>query len=313
MSRKNSNALKTPRRQRPQGGTGSFANARPGRVAQGEGFAFSLETKKHLGQHFLKDASVINTIAQEAQASLPVGAPRTCVEIGPGSGALTKVLLAQGWKVTAIEKDERAAEGLQAHLAAEHAGALEVVQEDILRWSPAENTAHGLCCGNLPYYITSDILFWFLEHAQRFTAALFMIQDEVASRLSAKPGTKDYGRLSVRLQLSCEVEKILFVPASAFVPPPKVNSAVVRLRPKASPFQDAADEHRFGEFTALLFSARRKMLRRVLASHLEALTSADSVAAFWEKAALLGVKEDTRPDAIPPEAILGLYTLVRGR
>ncbi|MCA2961090.1 MAG: ribosomal RNA small subunit methyltransferase A [Silvanigrellales bacterium] len=310
MSRKNSNALKSPRRNRPSPAQGA---GRPGRVAQGEGFAFALETKKHLGQHFLKDAGVIDRIAQEAQASLPVGAARTGVEIGPVSGALTKVLLAEGWRVTAIEKDERAADGLSEHLAKEHPETLRVVKEDILRWEPPTELAPGLCCGNLPYYITSDILFWFLTHAQRFTSALFMIQDEVASRLNARPGTKDFGRLSVRLQLSCEVEKVLFVPASAFVPPPKVNSAVVRLTPKPSPFTDAADERRFGEFTALLFSARRKMMRRVLASDLDALASPEAVATFWQKAAEFGVKEDTRPDAVSAEGILGLYRLARSR
>jgi len=286
------------------------------RMAVGDTFAFSLETKKSLGQHFLRDTGIIARIADEAQASLPVGAERNAVEIGPGSGALTKVLLEQGWSLVAIERDERAAAGLDEHLAPLHAGRLTVVNADILKWDPASlaptalqtPVSKPLCAGNLPYYITSDILFWFLAHASHFSAALFMVQDEVADRLASRPGSKDYGRLTVRMQLSCDVEKVLFVPASAFAPPPKVNSAVVRLVPKPSPFIDANDEKRFGEFTATLFSARRKMLRRALASHLQLLESrGGSTAEFWQQAATVKVQEETRPDAIAPDAILFLY------
>ena len=312
MSRKNSNAMKAPRKARsPAPGRGGV-----GRLVHGDSFAFAFETKKALGQHFLKDESVIARIAHEAQASLPVGMPRDVVEIGPGSGALTKALLADGWKVVAVEKDERAAQGLKESLAEAHASTLSIVNEDILRWSPADAPKGGLCAGNLPYYITSDILFWFLAHARDFAAALFMIQDEVADRLSAKPGTKDYGRLTVRMQLSCTVEKLMFVPASAFVPPPKVNSAVVRLTPLPSPFADAAEEKRFGEFTALLFSARRKMLRRALAAQLGDIQAREggeaALSTFWQKASVFGIREDTRPDAISPAGILGLFKLVRG-
>jgi 16S rRNA (adenine1518-N6/adenine1519-N6)-dimethyltransferase len=357
MSRKNSNALAAPKRKsRPAQG--------PRRVAEGEHFAFAHQTNKALGQHFLRDESVIARIALEAQGSLPLGAPRQAVEIGPGSGALTKALLADGWILVALEKDPRAAEGLRTHLVPQFPDALSVVETDVLRWSPeaadaanegsaranqrvagadavgnkaaadavSENEsghkdaanegsarvrpAKELCCGNLPYYITSDILFWFLTHAKHFSAGLFMIQDEVADRLNARPGTKDYGRLTVRLQLSCTVEKVLFVPANAFVPPPKVNSAVVRLVPREEPpFANAAEEKSFGTFTALLFSARRKMLRRALASDLDSLAHKGgeaAVAALWKKAGDFGIREDTRPDAIAPEGILALFRLLRG-
>lgn len=284
------------------------------RTAQAPHFAFELNTQKNLGQHFLADTRVIADIEYAAATSLPAGSAKRCLEIGPGSGALTKQLLAKKWDVLAIEKDERAVDGLVKTLGIEFPDSFRVVQSDILKFTEINSVESSenrpLCVGNLPYYITSDILFWFCEQAEHFGAAVFMIQDEVADRLNAKPGTKAYGRLTVRMQLACDVEKLFTVPAKAFVPPPKVNSAVIRLTPKKFGFENAAHEKHFSAFTATLFSARRKMLRRALANELALYEqrTGQNAEAFWAEAAKHNVMPETRPDAIAPEAIWALQT-----
>jgi 16S rRNA (adenine1518-N6/adenine1519-N6)-dimethyltransferase len=279
------------------------------RTSQAPHFAFDLNTQKSLGQHFLADTGVIADIEYAAASSLPVGSAKRCLEIGPGSGALTKQLLAKKWDVLALEKDERAVEGLASTLALEFPETFQVRHQDILKYSETPDT-RPLCVGNLPYYITSDILFWFCERAEHFGAAVFMIQDEVADRLNAKPGTKAYGRLTVRMQLACDVEKLFTVPAKAFIPPPKVNSAVIRLTPKKFGFENAAHEKHFSAFTATLFSARRKMLRRALANELGLFEqrTGQSADLFWQEAAKNNVRPETRPDAIAPEAIWALHS-----
>lgn len=140
-----------------------------------------------------------------------------------------------------------------------------------------------------------------------------MVQDEVADRLNAKEKTKDYGRLTIKMQLNFKIEKIIFVPASAFVPQPKVNSAVILMTPNDFSFASEQQEKSFERFTATLFSARRKMLRRALATQLTQLQDkkgAQAVADFWSHANQLGVFEDTRPDAIGPHDILKLYEFI---
>ena len=312
-------------------------------VAQSAHFAFSLETKKALGQHFLNDMGVILQIAQAAAELAPLRG--NALEIGPGSGALTKALLQDNWRVLAVEKDARAQAGLQAAFSAQFPENFASVCEDILAFEPGNfsNDRHNiaesidteqtkeiresreikatnageyfanffsaankpLCIGNLPYYITSDILFWYLKHSSLFCGAIFMVQDEVADRFAAGPGSKSYGRLSARLQLVANVEKILFVPATAFSPPPKVNSAVVRIVPKESPFIDAQEVKAFEGFTALLFSARRKMLRRSLAAE---IPNED----FWStELAAMGAVPDARPDTLTPESLLFLFRKLR--
>ena len=279
------------------------------KTAQAPHFAFEMNTQKSLGQHFLADTRVIADIEYAAATSLPLGSLKRCLEIGPGSGALTKQLLAQKWNVLAIEKDERAVEGLNKTLATQFPDSFRVLQSDILKYTEKPDN-RPLCVGNLPYYITSDILFWFCSQAEHFGAAVFMIQDEVADRLNAKAGTKAYGRLTVRMQLACEVEKLFTVPASAFVPPPKVNSAVIRLVPKKFGFESAAHEKHFSSFTVTLFSARRKMLRRALANELGLFEQRTGLSAdiFWTEAAKHNVQPETRPDAIAPEAIWALHS-----
>ena len=175
------------------------------------------------------------------------------------------------------------------------------------RW--AKNKGNTLCFGNIPYYITSDILFWFCKNKKHYPQGLFMMQNEVAERLQAKSGTKDYSRLSVKMQLNFEIQKLFIVPAASFVPKPKVNSAIVNLVPKPFAFDSAEKEKSFETFCATLFSARRKMLRRVLNSFLQEKNEAERDI-FWNALKEFSVFEDTRPDAIPPESILKLYQVV---
>lgn len=275
---------------------------------------FDLRPNKNLGQHFLRDEGVLNAIVQAAnQIVLANKLPKTCIEIGPGEGVLTKKLLLDGWEVLALEKDARSVQGLRATLANQHPGALTVVETDVLKWDPASAPAVSLCIGNIPYYITSDILLWFAKNSQKYAGGVFMVQKEVADRIPSPPGSKDYGRLSVRMQLMFSCRRLFVVPASAFMPPPKVDSAVIEMLPTGFRFGGESEDRIFDSFTATLFSARRKMLRRVLASTLESLfrEKPDKVELFWNEALKLGVFPETRPDAISPQAILALHELLK--
>lgn len=290
------------------------------RLASAEHFSFSLETKKNLGQNFLADQSILAQIVARAERHAEKSG-RACIEIGPGSGALTRKLLEADWTVYAIEKDARAVAGLAQTLGQEFTGKFFVFEDDVLRSTlPQQLSAQGqtpLCIGNIPYYITSDILFWFLNQQKYFSAAILMVQKEVAERLAAKPSNKDYGRLTVRTQLSCQVEQVLVAPARAFVPPPKVDSAVVELLPHAQPFMSDSESESFGHFTASLFSARRKMLRKTLlhlAHELKGKEISNETATGLEQSAekLWGVSFNQRPEELSPEVLLGLFRLIKG-
>ena len=279
--------------------------------AQGSTFAFGLETKKNLGQHFLNHAPTISKIADLA---LGFEGHPSVLEIGPGSGALTLELLKKGCRVEAVEKDTRAAQLLQS-LSQDQLGKgeLQVHNADILTFKPKPHpSGHPqLCVGNIPYYITSDILLWFLDNIDSFVGGVFMVQDEVGSRLASGPGSKEYGRISVRVQLQCSVEKALFVPAKMFSPPPKVDSAVIVLRKKINPYRSEEEVKKFERFTALLFSARRKMLRRILADRLNSPNKETGLVGdselFWKSLIGIGIAPETRPDALSPDQILSLF------
>jgi 16S rRNA (adenine1518-N6/adenine1519-N6)-dimethyltransferase len=136
-----------------------------------------------------------------------------------------------------------------------------------------------------------------------------MLQNEVADRLNAKPSTKDYGRLTVRIQLFFEVKKLFEVPAHCFVPKPKVDSAIVQLIPKEFSFENRDEDNAFSRFTVVLFSARRKMLRRALAAQLIELEKKKSgnIEKFWQLAHSYNVTEETRPDTLSPLTILAFH------
>jgi 16S rRNA (adenine1518-N6/adenine1519-N6)-dimethyltransferase len=217
-------------------------------------------TKKALGQHFLHDHSVVQKIiaALDPQPGQPI------IEIGPGAGALTFPLLARHGTLTAIEFDRDLIEPLTA-AAAVH-GKLEIVAADVLTVDfRALAGDHPLrVVGNLPYNISSPILFHLLDCAEVIGDMHFMLQKEVVDRMAAGPGSKVYGRLSVMLQASCTVTPLFAVPPQAFRPPPKVESAVVRLQPRPASAVGIDDRAMFARLVRQAFGQRRKTLHNAL-------------------------------------------------
>ncbi len=218
--------------------------------------------RKRFGQHFLVDSGVIEGIVRAID-------PRpgdALVEIGPGLGALTEPLLQRCGRLTVVELDR----DLAARLRRDER--LEVIESDVLRVDfgalAARAGAPLRVVGNLPYNISTPILFHLLDFADRVADQHFMLQKEVVERMAAGPGGKDYGRLSVMLQWRYRIESVLEVPPEAFDPPPRVDSAVVRMEPLATPA--AVDRRLLGELVATAFSQRRKLLRHTLGRWLEA-------------------------------------------
>ncbi|MEO7072768.1 MAG: 16S rRNA (adenine(1518)-N(6)/adenine(1519)-N(6))-dimethyltransferase RsmA [Rhodanobacter sp.] len=229
----------------------------------------SARPKKGLGQHFLAERSYIGRIVRAI-------APRAddfVLEIGPGEGALTLPLLAAAGKLTAIELDTDLIPALRER--ARHAGTLEIIHADLLQVDlTALAREHGVdrlrIAGNLPYYISSPILFHCLQHEAVIADMHFMLQKEVVARMAAAPGSKVYGRLSVMLQLACTVEPLFDVPASAFRPPPKVDSSVVRLVPLAAHARHDANADDVHAVVKAAFAQRRKTLSNALGKLLDA-------------------------------------------
>jgi len=219
-----------------------------------------LGARKRLGQHFLLDLNLTRRIAR---AAAPLG-EGTVIEGGAGPGGLTRALLLEGAaQVVAIEIDARAIGALK-ELQAAAEGRLSLVQADaididITRLGPAPRRI----VANLPYNVATALLVRWLHQADHIAEMVLMFQKEVADRLVAPPRSKDYGRLSVLAQHVCSVQRLFDVARSAFVPPPKVTSTVVRLRPRAGG-ERLADLHGLEAVTAAAFGQRRKMLRGAL-------------------------------------------------
>ena len=224
--------------------------------------------RKRFGQHFLADSAVIDAIV----AAIDPRPGEALVEIGPGLGAMTQPLLARCGRLTVIELDRDLAARLRRD------GRLEVVEADVLTVdfaALAESAGQKLrVVGNLPYNISSPILFHLLPVADGVVDQTFMLQKEVVQRMAAAPGGKDYGRLSVMLQWRYDVEFLLDVPPEAFDPPPRVDSAVVRMQPL--PQVGDVDAALLGEIVAVAFSQRRKLLRHTLGRWLDARGAAGS-------------------------------------
>ncbi|MBS0428539.1 MAG: 16S rRNA (adenine(1518)-N(6)/adenine(1519)-N(6))-dimethyltransferase RsmA [Proteobacteria bacterium] len=229
--------------------------------------------RKRFGQHFLSDGAIIDAIVREI-------APRPgdpMVEIGPGLAALTQPLVERLGRLTVIELDRDLAARLRGH------AQLDVVESDVLkvdfgaladRLGGEEGRAALRVVGNLPYNISTPILFHLLRWADRVADQHFMLQKEVIDRMVAAPATADYGRLSVMLQWRYAMENILFVPPGSFEPPPRVDSAVVRMVPRAEPAP--VDVAHLESLVQLAFSQRRKLLRHTLGRWLEARNFAGS-------------------------------------
>jgi len=211
--------------------------------------------RKRFGQHFLADSAVIDDIV----AAIDPRPGQALVEIGPGLGAMTGPLLARCERLTVIELDRDLAARLRRN------ERLEVIEADVLTVdfvALARQLGPPLrLVGNLPYNISTPILFHLLGAAALVADQHFMLQKEVALRMSAGPGSKDYGRLSVMLQWRYRIDTVLEVPPQAFEPPPKVDSAIVRMRPLPLA---AAQPALLAELVTMAFSQRRKLLRHTL-------------------------------------------------
>ena len=246
--------------------------------------------RQKLGQHFLIKGSVLERIA--SAACVPGSGP--VIEIGPGRGALTARLLERAERVIAIEIDSY----LAGHLRAKFAGnpRLEVVEGDALeidlgQWGPLP------IAGNLPYYAASPILARTVRLAP--PRAVFLIQKEMADRLTAEPGSRDYGFLTIETKLFAAARRLFDVKPSAFHPPPKVDSTVVLLAPRGERW-GVDDPDDFLRFAGLCFHHKRKTLRNNLVE-----TFGEAVAA-WPEAGL-------RAEQIPMEGLIAMYRRVAGR
>ena len=259
-------------------------------------------TLKRLGQHFLADRAVLQAIAD----ALELTGSETVVEIGPGRGALTDLLAERAGRVVAMELD-RALAGL---LRERYAGSpeVEVVEADVLTVDLAA-AAGGpyVLAGNVPYYITTPILFHALQPPPPLRS-VFLVQREVAERMAATAGGEGYGALSVNLQASATAELLLAVPPTAFRPPPKVDSAVVRVTPLDEPLVAAADADAYRKLVQASFGLRRKQMRRVLRT-VRGL-DAPAAEAFLSAA---GIDPDARPETLTPEAFGRLLGALRNR
>jgi len=252
--------------------------------------AHGLWAKKAFGQHFLLDLNVTRKIARLAE----VGNGDHVIEVGPGPGGLTRALLETGARVTAIEKDERFRPLLDEVAAA--APNLALIFGDALKAHEAQiaagRPAHVV--SNLPYNVGTPLLIKWLTGPWTPASLTLMFQREVADRITAAAGDDAYGRLGVIAQATCEARRVLDVPARAFTPPPKVDSAVVRLEPRADrPAPERLDA--LQRVTAAAFGQRRKMLR----SSLKPLGGEDLIRAA-------GLDPQARAEVIPVEGFLAL-------
>lgn len=264
-------------------------------MIQDDDGGFVKPAKKALGQHFLHERGIIDKMLL---AISPKPGDRF-VEIGPGQGALTFPLLDRHGALTAIEFDRDLLAPLTA--AAKAHGELSLIHSDVMDVDFTElarrvsDDGRIRLVGNLPYNLSSPILFHALDHAAAIRDMHFMLQKEVVDRMVAAPGGKDYGRLSVMLQRRYEVTRLFVVPAGAFTPPPQVQSAVVRLVPR--PLQELAvvDEAAFARVVTAAFTQRRKTLRNALGG---VLAEADIAAA--------GVDPGVRAEQLPVAAFAAL-------
>lgn len=225
--------------------------------------------KKQFGQNFLNNGHVINQIV----AAIRPKADNHLVEIGPGEAALTEPLINVVKRMDIIEIDNDLIGPLKIRFSSKpafnlhHTDALKFDYSSLLEFEPAQPLR---IVGNLPYNISSPLMFHLLTYSEHIVDMHFMLQKEVVERITAEPGIKAYGRLSVMIQYACETEYLFTVGPENFTPPPKVDSAIVRLMPyKQKPFI-ADDEQKFAEVVKQAFSQKRKTLRNTLKGWLDA-------------------------------------------
>ncbi len=255
---------------------------------------FKAPPKKSLGQHFLTDRSYIDKIVMAVN---PQPGDRL-VEIGPGQGAITFPLLRKHGELTAIEFDRDLITPLME--ASDGVGRLTIIHKNVLDvdFGKLAGDDKLRLVGNLPYNLSSPILFHAIEHAASIRDMVFMLQKEVVDRMAAEPGSKVYGRLSVMLQAYCRVDSLFVVPPGAFRPPPKVDSAVARLVPHDVAAIGIADHRRFAEVVRAAFGQRRKTLRNALGG----TCSTDQIEAA-------GLRPDARAEQVEVEGFVRLANL----
>jgi len=256
--------------------------------------------RKSLGQHFLSDPRILSRIVD----ALEPERFDSVVEIGPGRGALTDLLAPRAKRLVAIEYDRALAAILRDRFATQ--AHVDIVEADVLSidLGAVAKGSYGLV-GNVPYYITTPILFHALK-APRAARAVYLVQREVAERMTATAGTAEFGALSVNLQAVARIEILFRVPAGAFNPPPKVDSAVVRVTPRSDPIVGATDEQPFREMVQAAFGMRRKQMRRVVRS----LKPMEAEAAD-EVLRGIGVDPTARPETLDAATFAALFRRLR--
>jgi 16S rRNA (adenine1518-N6/adenine1519-N6)-dimethyltransferase len=266
-----------------------------------------LSPKRSFGQNFLVSEPIASAIASACVREDEIGRARV-VEIGAGTGALTRLLAARARAVVAIERDRDLVPLLERDLAG---SAIRIVEADAATVDLVEllGTSEGgsprILCGNLPYAITGVLMRRAVECAGHIERAVFMVQDEVALRLSASPGSKSWGALSVFVQATFDVRRVLRAPPGAFHPPPEVTSAVVELTPLRPP--RAVETPGFRALVTAAFQARRKTLRNAWAG------VAPDAATLSEAAAEAGIALTVRGETLDVEAFVRMDAALRSR
>jgi len=262
-----------------------------------------MSAKPKLGQNFLNDPAASLRIV-EALGDI---SSTTVLEIGPGKGAITELLARRARRLIAVELDSFLAARLQENYAGSES--VEVLRQDILTTDPTALAAGEKLAvvGNLPYYITSQILLHLLEHHAAIDRAVLMVQREVAERVAAEPGTRDYGLLTATTQLYARVDKLFTLPPTAFSPPPDVYSTVIRLKFEAKFEQFGVDSSAFVHFLRQIFAQKRKTLANNLRCAGE---GAGQVAQAFAEA---GISPGIRAEALPLAAAARLFLALKAR
>ncbi len=262
--------------------------------------------KKSLGQNFLVDPNIQRKIVD----AIDPHAGDTIVEIGPGTGALTRSIAASGARLFAIEKDDALADALRHEL--DHVPSVTIVHGDALRIDlhSIEPQQPVKVVGNIPYNITTPLIFHLLEPGRRPIDIVLMVQREVADRIIAPAGAKTYGALSVGVRSIAAVERLFHVGRNAFRPVPAVDSTVIRITPGQPPPLAPDEERDLRALTRITFSRRRKQMQTILRTAPEYALASDDVAAVLHE---VGVPADARPETVDPLHFVMLSRALRRR
>ncbi len=262
-----------------------------------------MQYKKSLGQHILQNAGAARRIVD----SLELSDGDSVLEIGPGNGALTSILVRHPIRLVAIELDQRMTKQLESRLG--KMDRFQIVNDDILKCDLGFLIGNSTwkVVGNLPYNITSSILKRVFDNRKSFSIAVFTVQKEVADRMTAAPGSADYSSLTVFTNTYCYAKKLFHLRPGSFFPAPKVSSAVVHLEFKDKTIVDEKHLERFSVFVQALFSHRRKTILNSLA--MVTSIDKDKLATILEKT---GIPEVNRPQTIAAEEYAALFAAIHG-